>query len=222
MKCTHAVGGRTWWSVAVLAAVAMSAPAAAQSPPPDVRAAAEQGLGNFLRTSQARSLANPAFGGGAPEVTGATVGNGFQIFTVPSDRLLNTTETDLRVLAVPTSLWEFLVVGADGPRGVLTVDRVNGTWTAVSLGAAGLAEQLTALADAWPASTYQMRFIRVYQASAELMEITQAGRVIGVVPFVSARVALESSPAFDPNDVWSPADVVSKLRPIVKRTLGRQ
>jgi hypothetical protein len=102
------------------------------------------------------------------------------------------------------------------------VDRVNGEWTAVSLGASGLADQLTAMLGRWRLASSQLRLIRVYQANADVMEIAKDGTVIGYVPFLSARIALGAPGPFDASDVWDGADVVGRLRPVVRAALGRK
>jgi hypothetical protein len=104
----------------------------------------------------------------------------------------------------------------------MTVDRMDGEWRAVSLGASELAQQLTALMLRWPESSHRLRFIRVYQANADFVEVARGGQVLGVVPLLSARISLEAPGRFDPNDVWAGARVVGRLKPIVRAALGRR
>lgn len=192
--------------------------AAGQAVPPDVRSAAERGLQTSLAAGGTGLQGFPT-GGPAP---GGAVGAGIQIFTVSPERLLGTSDSDLRKLATPSGQWLFLVMSKDGPNALLTVDRVNGAWTAVSIGAAGLARELAATFDRWPSPTYQVRFIRSYQANAELLEVSRAGSVLGAVPFLSGRLALGGSGPFDPSDLWSMDRIVTRMRPIVRTAIRRR
>jgi hypothetical protein len=196
-------------------------PAAGQTPsPPQVRDAAQAGLRTFLAGSP-QALQGLGFGQQA-DIDQAILGDAFQVYTVSPERLLQVGDLpDLQHLAVPTPLWQFVVRGSGGaPRAMLTVGLVNGEWTAVALGAAGLAEQLVAVIGAWPPSAgYQHRLIRIYQAKADLVEVTRSGAMLGLVPCVSARMALNLSPSFDSRDLRPPTAAAAGLRPIVARAL---
>jgi hypothetical protein len=213
-------------SLAALALVAVAAagasrPAVDQAPPAEVRRAAQAGLGALLGAGGIGGNQRLGFPKAA-DAAEATIGDGVQVYTLPPDRILDPAEADVQALAVPTTLWQFIVVNGSAPRAVLTVDRMKGEWTAVSLGASGLADQLTAMLGRWPLSSCQLRLIRVYQANADVMEIAKDGTVIGYVPFLSARIALGAPGPFDPGDVWDGADVVGRLRPVVRAALGRR
>jgi len=208
-------------TLALLAVPCASQPAPDQGPPREVRDTAQAGLRAMLGAGGGGGLQRLGFAN-ADDAAGAGIGEGFRTYTVPPDRLLDGRETELRALAVPTTNWQLIVFNGGSPRAVITVDRVKGAWTAVSIGAAGLAAQSAALLDRWPASTYRLRFIRVYQASADLMEIAEGGAVIGYVPFLSARVALGAPGPFDAENLWSGEEVLARLRPVVRAAIGRQ
>lgn len=76
-------------------------------------------------------------------------------------------------------------------KALLTVDMVDGHWKVVSIGAAGLADELLKVVRAWPdTSGCSLRLIRTYQAMSDFIVISKAGATIGIVPLVSARLAL--------------------------------
>lgn len=222
MRRTRTARGVALASAALVVVLASGTPGAAQGRvvPRDIRAAAEIGLKGLLEVDAGRGLDRLGFRDQA-EAAGARIGSGFQVFTVPPDQLIGNGSADLTALAAPTTQWLFLVVNGTAPKAVLTVDRVNGVWTAVSIGGANLSEDLSALMARWPASAYQHRFIRSQQAAAEVMEISGGGRVLGAVPFRSARVSLRAGGRFDANDLWSTSEVTDRMRPAVKAAMGR-
>ncbi len=217
---------RTFVAAAVFASIAIvSTRASAEQPPPeDVLRAARSGIKAFLSSGEPQSVRLLGFTDRA-EIDAATLGDAFPIYTVPPDRLLQRgSAPDLRALAVPTTLWQVIVVSRGTARSLLTIDRVNGSWTPVSIGSAGLASQLMTLIDTWPASAgYQYRLIRVYQATSDLMEVSQDGVPLGFVPFESARLAMRLSQAsFDPRDLRTSSEVTGILRPLVAKALQSQ
>ena len=120
----------------------------------------------------------------------SVIGHGFQVFTVPPDLLAASESADISSVATPSTQWLFIVTSGGAPKSILTVDQVGGVWTAVSIGGAEMSEALTSLLARWPTSTHSHRFIRSHEAAAEMMEVSQGGRVLGAVPFGSARVTL--------------------------------
>jgi hypothetical protein len=205
---------------AALIATLPAALPAAEAPPSEVLAAAEAGLPRFVRGLTDRSLAQFGFQSRA-EAASPRVSQGFRIYTVdPADVLETPAAAGIDSLAVPTDLWQFLVTAGERTATLLTVGRVDGRWTAVSLGAAGLAGQLDGVLRAWPASAgYDCRVIRVYQAASDFVEISRGGLIAGVVPLTSARVALGLAPAFDPADLRDSRAVVEAIRPAVRANL---
>jgi hypothetical protein len=156
------------------------------------------------------------------EVDEATLGDGFQVYTVSPNTILNEeTSHDLNSMVVPTNMWQFLIMTQNKAASLLTVDRVNDKWTAVSIGASGLATQLSQVIEARPVSKgYQHRLIRVYQATSDFIEISREGQVIGFVPFVSLRIALGGEQRdFNPLILIQSSDLLAKLRPLVRKNI---
>jgi hypothetical protein len=188
--------------------------------PAEIRSAAAGGLKEFLNADAGKGLDRLGFAAGGSDVAGATVGDGFQVYKVDPNRLVNNANaTTFDQVVDASNMWQLLVVNGTQPKSMITVDQMNGAPTAVSLGASGLADQLNALLVRWPAAIYTLRFIMSRQASSELVEVSQDGKVLGAVPLLSARVALRAGGNFDPNDLWPVERVIAQLRPIVKAAM---
>jgi hypothetical protein len=207
-------------ATALVVWLASASMAFGQFPPAAVVSAARSGLAAFLSAGDRQGLMRLGFRRES-EIDQAMLGEGFQVFTIAPDRLLKTGAADGPAMAVGTSLWQFLVVSDHDARATLTIDRMNGEWLAVSLGASGVADQLMAMVRRYPTSTgFQLRLVRVYQASADLVEVSQSGTVAGLVPLVSARVALGlPDQAFDAADLRPWPEVAAGLRPVVARAM---
>jgi len=189
--------------------------------PADIKKAADEGINIFLKDPRMTGLQNLGFRSSS-EKESAYAGEGFQIFTIPPDRLLNSSfSQDLSNLVVPTNQWQFLVNSNEGAKALLTVDIIDEKWTPVSIGAAGLAKELNMLLKKWPPSQgYQYRLIRVYQAKSDFIELSQAGQVKGIVPLSSLNAVLGGKKkAFDPTDILGSQQVLDTLRPVVQRNI---
>ena len=123
-----------------------------RSVPPDVRAAAERGLPELLGPDDGRGLDRLGFRNRA-EASAASIGEGFQVFTVPPDLLAASESADISSVATPSTQWLFIVTSGGAPKSILTVDQVGGVWTAVSIGGADMSEAVTSLLARWPTST---------------------------------------------------------------------
>ncbi len=214
----HSLARRTI-ILAALLILLTSGSSQAQAPGADIVAAARAGLPTFL--ADGRELQHFGFNSRA-EAERATLGEAFQVHTIRTDVLLNSTSVrSLRSLAVPTDLWAFLVLKDGVPAAVLTVDLTADGWKAVSIsGAAGLARKLGAIAGAWPASArYRRTFIRIFQVSADFVEIEGDAGVLGNVPFRPGPVS-GAAAAFQPAALHSAADTVLALRALAQKTVG--
>lgn len=189
-------------------------------PPGAVTKAAEQGIRIFVKDPLVKNLQR--FGLASREqVENAALGKGFRVFSIPPEGLLEPgSSRELDSLVRPSNIWQFLIVADGKAASVLTVDFFNNQWTPVSIGASGLAKEVEALLGAWPSSAgYSYRFIKVYQAKSDFMEIFEGENTIGVVPFTSARIATGLEGGFNPLDLLDPREVLSKLRPVVKTNI---
>lgn len=142
--------------------------------------------------------------------------NGFQVYTVHPAALMESTHIGSVIL--PTGVWRFIVLSNDQPAALITVQQVNGQWAAVSMGGAALAVEMSKVMAKWPQSDgYTHRFIRVYQARADFVEISRpsAAQEPGFVPLTSSRVALGITGQFDPQVIIYNSEFITPLKEIV-------
>ena len=130
---------------------------------------------------------------------------------------------DFQPLATPTDQWEILVVAGKKANALLTVDFVDGKWMPVGIGAPGLAKKLGNILEAWPASSgYQYRLICLYQISEKFIELSQGGKMIGLIPLVSSNATMgEPQKEFDPANIRDAKEVLINLWSSVLRDIQR-
>jgi hypothetical protein len=193
------------------------------APPRNVVGAALEGITLFVKGGQEKSLRLPGFKNSTQAQT-ADLGQGFRIYALSPDGLLSRkASSTLDSLTEATNLWQFLVLADGKATSLLTVDFFKDAWTPVSIGASGLAAEIAAILNKWPSSAgYTCKFIRVYQAKSDFMVILRGADIVGIALFSSARIAmgLEDS-VFDPLDLHDSAEVLAKLTPAVKASVGR-
>ena len=144
----------------------------------------------------------------------AEVHHGFQVYTVSPVELMR--GTDLTPLLTPTGLWRFVVLAEGQPVSLVTVAQVEGKWTAVSVGGAILAGEVSRVMEKWPVKDgYSHRFLRVYQARADFIEIFRDNRSIGFVPLIAARETFGITGGLDPAAVLHDSEVLKSLKHIV-------
>ena len=171
--------------------------------------AAQQGLAEYKQSKlQAYANLSPdnmAFDvSDMEELMQARVGQGFEVYTVKPQDVAGG-RTDLSGMATPTGSWRFVVQVDDKPVGLVTVEMVDGRWQAVSFGAAGLAREYEAMRVAHGnADASNLRFIRIYQAQSDLMEVTSAAD--GKSRYAAMKSARESLLRFGLNKVQPDAN----------------
>ena len=189
--------------------------------PSSVLNAAQEGVKIFFKDTKVTDLYRFGFSS-REEADAATLGKGFQVFTVPPDSLLKEgISKDFNSLAVSTTLWEFIVVSGGKAKVLLSVDLMSGKWTPVGIGAAGLAKEISKALETWPVSAgYQHKLIRVYQATSDFLRVSSGEKVSGILPFTSARMAMDlRERGFDPLDLYNSKDVLSRIRPVVRKNI---
>jgi hypothetical protein len=179
---------RLWLRIAC--AAMMAAPFLAKADNGAALQAAKRGLAQFAEHQQA---IRP---GSAPvdfplditdvsDLKQATVSHGFEVYTVDPKQLL--LRGDLASLAKPTGEWRFVISLRGKPIGLATVQQVNGRYETVAYGASVLAKDVdAAMAVHGNSARSNLRFIRIYQARADLLEVDRAK----FAPLHSARESL--------------------------------
>lgn len=158
------------------------------------QAAAERGLADYVQRKQRHagpSRAKALATDGADEIAHARIAGGFEVHTIAPDDMLSG-RGELRQMARPSGVWRFFAKIDGRPIGLVTVQRMDGRWQAVSFGAAGLAQELSPLMERHgKAGPAHLRFIRVHQAQTDLLEVTSpADMQARYAPLASARHAL--------------------------------
>lgn len=138
------------------------------------QAAAERGLADYIERKQRRAGSSQSAAlalDGAAELGRARIAAGFEVHTIaPADLLAGRAE--LRQMAQASGIWRFFVKVGARPVGLVTVQRMEGRWQAVSFGGAQLAAELAPLMDVHgEAGAGRLRFIRVHQAQTDLLEV---------------------------------------------------
>jgi hypothetical protein len=151
-----------------------------------------------------------------------TIGAPYRIYTIrPSEIFSYGGEADIFPLLSPTEHWLFPVICSGRARVLLTVALMHGQWKAVDLGGASVAVEIEQIARTWPASQgYQMKFIRVYQASSQFILLTKDG-ISSLVPLKGAAIVLglvKKGEIYQYKQM-SPAEVLPKLVPVVEAAL---
>lgn len=104
----------------------------------------------------------------AEALRGATLGPGFQVHALGPVAAGTGVEDAL----APTGVWRFLILGRQGPLGLVTVARMGGRPRVVETGAAPLARILWAAAQRQAGSgARSLRFIRVPAAGEDLLQV---------------------------------------------------
>jgi hypothetical protein len=157
--------------------------------------AARRDFAQFTATSIARHAGTLPAGfpldvSDVQDLKDAQVTYGFQVFTVdPKDLIAG--RSDLSAMAKPSPVWRFILQLHDRPIGLVTVEQVDGRWQAVAFGASTLAQDADALmAFHGNADRSNLRFIRIYQAQSDFLEVAANGTA-RFAPLHSARHSLQ-------------------------------
>jgi len=193
-------------------------------PSQEVVRAAENGLTAFVKNPEISNLDRLGFisVNGQAARDDAIIGKGFRIYTVPPQKILDEKEeVDLYSEAVPQTQWQFLIETQGKAVSLMTIDRMGDQWEAVSIGSAGLADQLKQLLQAWPPSDgYDHRLIRIYQAKSDFLAISKDNKVLGIIPMTSGRIAMNlEGGAFNTGDLRSSEEIVESIREAVMENM---
>jgi len=173
----------------------------AEEVPAEVLQAAQKGIsdlpGDFLsKTSQESPVLK----------------HGFQVFTLPRVSMLE--NSGLSSVLTPTGMWRFVVAQEGQPLSLITIDNIQGEWKAVAFGGAQLAAEMSKVMEQWPAEQgYNHRFARIYNAKADLVEISKGDRILGFVPLTASRLAFGIIGDFEPAALLHDSEIL----PLVKK-----
>lgn len=222
-----------------LLAAAATFSAAAQSPAAEgrialrdqsnttLRAAAEQGLRTMMSELARGQAANARVPADFPiavatfgELRKVSLGAGFEVSTIDPAPLMFAKQTaDLSRMTRGTDTWKFMLLSGGRPVGLLDMNKVQGRWQAIGAGSSKLAEDLAASAPATGAGAF--RFVRIYQATSDLIEVRGADNIAHYVPLRSARRSLSLSDAAAKSATLTSEELLPSLQSAVQGNLQR-
>lgn len=125
------------------------------------------------------------------ELRHAGLGWGFQVYDVSGAALMS--GADLESAARPTGIWRYEVVLHDRPVGLLTLARTAHGWEVVSVGGAGLVEDIETVVAAQGSGVRapQFRYVRVPQATADFIQVKRGAAAAQFAPLRAARGSLK-------------------------------
>lgn len=192
----------------------------AETPSEELFHVARLGLDNFV-AAYAGSADDP----GAAVVLSlkdGVISRGFRVYTVTPSQLLSKVDQTFDTLVEPTDMWRFIVEVGGKAAGLITVAKVEDKWEAVTVGAAELAQEISEMYAKYPEQEgYVTRFVRVYQAQSDFLEVSGEGQVKGFAPFKSGRMALDVENVLNPGALISEAEIRISLRDVVQENLSR-
>lgn len=155
----------------------------------------------------------------------ATISYGFPVYTIdPPDLMAG--RGSMQGMVKPIPQWRFVVSLRNRPIGMATVERNQGKFETVAYGAAVLAKDVDALMGYHGnADKSNLRFVRIFQARADLLEVVgQDGRA-RFAPLHSARESLllqqrASKDGSRAEELMEEADLVQPLRGAVKLNMA--
>ena len=191
-------------------------PLMAAEVPAAVQQAAEEGLPTMLQAIPDEAAKQLNFSS-SEELSLASLGTPFQVFTIHPDEILNySAGTSIEAIISETDQWLFPVTVNGEVRTLLTVAQVGGQWQAGSIGSAGLAQEWTDAVAKYDASTgYTQKLVRIYQATADFVLLGGVGGD-NLLPLKAGRVALGVKENAEPSD---PAEIIFGLQESVRKNI---
>lgn len=190
----------------------------AEEPPMDVVQAARKGICDFVKAERS-SDNSPYPMAGKASLDNAVIGHGFQLYSVPPMTLVNS--SGLRSVIAPLGVWRFVTAADGSPVTLITVAKIQGEWRAVSMGGARLAAEVHQVMEQWPAQKgYNHRFVRIFQARVDFIEITTTGsKLLGYVPLAASRHVFGLEGPFDAGALLQESEVLTPLQGLIKERL---
>lgn len=123
------------------------------------------------------------------ELRHATIGWGFQVYDVSRAAVMSGAGLEA---AKPTGIWRYEVILHDRPVGLLTLAKTGNAWQLVSVGGAGLVNDIeTVVAAQRVSADMQFRYVRVPQATADFIQIKRGGAPAQYAALNAARGSLK-------------------------------
>jgi len=174
MNSIARMAGRLFIWLCVIVPFSFSWPVFAAAVPPEVAAAAEEGLSPFLKVIPPPERENYGFAPG-DDLEKAALGEPFPLYTITPQTLFNSASgSPVSSLISSAGSWFFPVLVNGEARNILTVDQMAGSWKAVAIGKAALARELQKVREQWPeAKGYEPKLVAVFQATAYFFTVPE-------------------------------------------------
>lgn len=177
-----------------------------EGPSSEIVNVAEEGLAFIKANFSIEQLQRLGFKS-QQEINEATLGEGFQMYTVYQNVLLDESNKDLHAMSVPLDRWRFPVKSSERCIVLVDIGLLNGKWTFCGIGEAGLVQKIDALTKTWPKTEgNNFRIILIQKTPENYIAITQAEQVIGFLPMRSA------DNDFTQQDLKGSAEILAELR----------
>lgn len=192
-------------------------------------AAAQRDFGQFVQLQLQRQgglpLDFPLDISDVQDLRQATIGHGFPVYTIDPPQML-AGRGSMQSMARQTGTWRFVIMLGGRAIGLATVEKTNGRFETVAYGGAVLAKDLDALAGHYGnADKSNLRFVRIFQARSDLLEVTAADGRARFAPMHSARESLmlqqrARKQGLAPADLLEEAELQQPLRSAVKQNMA--
>lgn len=151
------------------------------------------------------------------ELRHARIGWGFQIYDVTQAALMS--GADMEAAAQPTGIWRYQIILHDRPVGLLTLAKTSHGWEVVSVGGAGLVNDIETVVGAYAGGTHtQFRYVRVPQATADFIQVKQGAAPARYAPLQAARGTLQVKPGRTVDTGLLEGDALqTQLRQVISR-----
>lgn len=204
---------------------AVSAKEQSAREPRGLRAAAETGLKKMV-AELGKNIAAGTLPEGFPfdvsdfsELKGATLGSGFEVYTAAPQQLL-AANVPLDQMVQGNGVWNFVVLVGKHPVALLEMGKVNGQWEVLGAGGARLAQDIQQAAQTH-AGKKAFRFVRIYQATSDLLEVQDTQAKARYVPLIAARETLHMlSPQAKDAPLPTGQDLMAGLQDAVRKNLA--
>ena len=192
----------------------------ADTPPDEVKRAAEEGLPELLSVMPREELEHFGFKS-VDELKIAALGEPYQVHTItPQDLKSYEKGTKLSSLISETNLWYFPIMVDGEARTILTVDFFEGRWQAVGIGDTPLARKLQSLSTQLPIllrdkevnGVYSTKFVRIFQVYTDFLAV-DSSRGEFIILVNPDRLGMQS------NKLYGPEEIMPKVAESVQQAI---
>lgn len=202
------------------------AKASAAKEPAGLRAAAHLGLRTLIN-DLSKDIAVGTLPDGFPfdvndlsELKTAELGLGFEVHSAHPQTLLAGGRPFNQML-MGTGLWNFVVMANKQPVALLEMEKVNGKWQVNGAGGSKLAQDIYASTQNH-AGKNAFRFVRIYQATADFLEVQDMEGKPNYTPLLAARKSLrEFSQLNSEKTLHRAQDVLPSIQEAVRTNLAK-